>query len=1742
MAHAWLDSLSDDWVSQPGSDASADQLPPLPAHQDSRPHKRDSPSRIPKLTHSSKPVGALSNVSSPSVLSERSASDINISRRLSPSKLSQEVKFTSSKGDMRVISNESAGSVVHNEDAKPDSPEKDEQGTPEWKRRLVYGDMAYGEQKDLFCSAAAGLQDMFKPPAAPDPTAVIHNLPSEAHEMTLPSSPPPYPQPVTEADLEEYAEYEEEDFDYPADVTPSPSPRRLQKEIKYKLDDSSPIADSRNKDVASYDWTPEPAGENEIFRDESCMTAPQGDASSSRKPSGRSDILNEDFSPILIGKHSDDQGKVDFAPLEVPVDQLWQKLERLRVNQMLLDSQADLQGDLGPSPSKPADPETTMDYMRSGGFINVRRGGRSGDGSFYNRGLSSEIGADTSEMLPEESLQASTPKEFPSIRTWTTKSMPIFESPETSALPKAPYPSPEKDEVASQDARARSGSPLKLFGPYDTFTNQTLLRRISQFEERSDSQSRQSSNSVAADVAHDLQRGEGSDSFFRFSRRISQFGGKDLDGYEFTGDISDEIFEDPDDVDKENVAPQDISIPVYPFQSGAVYGDDSPESRSGLLVRRRRSKADGSSEMQGVMEDDFDGRRSQASLDGAYQREAELESKRPRTSPSKDPTPKRRRTLHRTDIAFARESRQSATTDSSVQMSLTPGKKRKDALPGGFELADPSVLALRNILQPRSPDSSRRASENLDQQNKKSPLRALQDDSLALLSDVPTETDRKPSIRTQDFVDQAAQIMAMIRNQVKPELGSLDESEEDPGPGSGDRPASPNDSLQDSTEPFSRPPSREGRPSTWSPPRQEDPEVTDKLKKYQEFSDMADIVSSSVRSMNLANDLRMKAGLPIPVVGDVVSDLPNVRITSNPFQGQENGLLGPEHLSNGSNRSGSHSYPSNSSRGSESRRIIRQENVSHLIPDKVGSMCLDKDKYVWIKQKGGATLPPHLRNIPPSDDSEEDPFASIPDLSVDMTREMQNLRLVAAQDAKRAEAHQALREHDGKVQEQSPKGIKAEEASPGTKKRNLTISFSSPVASIIRDISPDDYSYEERLDNSLEQLVDEPLKRSPQGRGDGAARFRQVSSRYGNFIPRPVSRIDEQDEESTVELPQDDRQVSILGDQSLVSHRTPNDRVTSFSMILSQTPGNGALALAPDDSALIGQNVGKLSLSPLSEFTLNNPDQSFGFEVSYVMGHRHMATGDGSRKVLSMAIRELVDRLGEAESHEAFWEDVTELDLHDKRLASLHMLDEFCGKLVTLDASANSLNHLDGVPSTVRELKVSRNLLTELTSWDHLMNLQYVDVSDNEVTSLSALKSLVHLRSVKADNNQLTSLDGMDSHDGLLSLRARNNLIEEVDFAMIKFDRLEELDLGGNCINSVHNLELLPALTRLKLAKNRLQRTPQVEDMRQLRHLDLSDNELTTLDVGGFPNLHSVHADRNYINKVGGFDRARRLDSLSLREQRGEVGLDMDFLSGAYEVRKLFLSGNLLEKFSPRVDFLNLQLLELANCGLQSLPEQMGQTMPNLRTLNINFNAVSDLRPLQYVPRLKKLLVAGNRLGDSTKVTRLLSEFPHLTQLDVRDNPMTLGFYAPLQVLVPQSGSELPDPFVLPAADVARDEAFAARLDEGTRLRRRLHQVVLVASCKRLRVLDGLSMRRRDVLARDSLLDTLIKDGLLLSEEASLAPTRGDSRKATDVHDADEDTIADDQARAQLEDEAEEAWQHNETLKSARWSREDSFA
>ncbi|ETS79429.1 hypothetical protein PFICI_09282 [Pestalotiopsis fici W106-1] len=1811
--HAWLDSLSEDWVSQPRDDSSQAQLS---VFSDSRAASQQSDSRAAGI---SLPTPSQSihkpDLSTTDALGERSSNNINIqaSQRQS-SRGSDDVK-SSQRGRhiSRSHSASASGSVQHNtieHKSLSASPAKNRADIPEWRRRLLHREGDYAEPLNLFSSAGAGLESMFRPPPRADAIPEeAHDEDHTAHDMTMPSSPPPYFK--SRSQNVSGGTFEESSLEF-SEIQPALLKQGIAQRINNENDSGSSMLDNSFVDRATQ--SRDDATKNQGQRSSISATSKQY-LDVSRRVSGRSDTRNEDFSPIYLTRLSKEDGKITFAPTELSADSLRKRLDEIRQDHSFMKSDSREQESTMPQD----DLDSTQDYARQGAFLNIKRGGYSAEGSFRRRPLSPAAQADTSEMLPESSLQASTPKHFPAtIRIIAPTESNDHTSSESPDFPRGPDPSPDK---RPEHSHSIGGSPLKLFGPYDTFTNQTLMRRISQFE---DPVTENPSYDASLDNSHSsllsAQEGNSSNSMIpptvagqprkqqlscghdEVLGIVNNFGAGDLDDYVFSEDISLGPVERSELRDKENVAP------IRSSQTRGVVFDLGHKSSSSVLedeelkleLRRTRTSTNASSSKHSAS-----GLRSSRPASsperalgsrfvlGTPKRDSS-ETKRPRTSPSKDPTPKRRRTLHRSDIAYGLEAHPAAieaVRNVHCQMQSGIGRKRKDARPSELQQsANSAVMANRQVIRPRTPTPSQRSSVQREQEfstgfSRESINAALSrpssEGSDMVSQDFQPNGSRRVSIKTQDFFVEAEKIMAMIRNKARPSnlydgLDSVDESKADIS--SRRKTASAEESYDDSyedsfQEPFLRPPSREGGPVLHLATRQQDPAIADKLKQYEEKSDMGDLITYSMRSMGLAKEATrevkrlnkaLKADLQYnhtrsstPEEGEVISDLSNVRLSRNPDASIDDELGPIASHGSGSSSGSTNSIPTaSSSRGSEFRRLIAPDAVSQVIGDHVGNMQLDKEKNVWMKVKTPRREPLGL-NILPSEDSEEDPFASIPDLSVDVNKEKQHLNLKTGplddlqeyvkedfphppasgkkptatdkpvdlgtllsyakqtfqgKNKSMPDAAKEVEEDEEVEHEITLDEDRVQKSSPA-RKRNLTITFSSPVASFIQDALPQELHGDTTIDeiSAEESLVDDDSAHSSdRGRGvkPGASAIRNVdqsrsrsrsksvrrslSVRGRTFIPRPVSRIDEQDEETAaVEVSVlEQGQLSILGESSVILPNGAEQRRNSVSFLFT-TPA--PIRQIPQRLAtpIIAEHVGMLSLSPLSELTFNHGDRSNALEVSYVVGDDYLVTGDKSKRVMSQAIRALVEKITEVEPFEPDWDSISVLNINGKRLGSLHKLDEFCGSIVTMDASDNLLSHLDGVPPSVRNLKITHNHLSELTAWGHLLNLQYVDISNNQINSLHAFKDLVHLRNLRADNNLITGLDGIKFHDSLQVLRARNNMIEEVDLEGTRLHRLTELDLQGNHIRAVANIEQLSCLSTLNLEDNYLTSfATTTDDMPSLRYLQLSGNAITELSLASFPSLRLLHADRNQLTTLKGFSRTRRLDSLSLREQRGEEPLNISFLTAAYEVRKLFLSGNLLATFDPKVDFLNLQYLELANCGLQSLGANFGQLMPNLRTLNLNFNALEDLSALRFIPRLKKLLVAGNRLSDTIALANLLPEFPHLAKLDLRDNIATLGFYPPIQSLVSVEQESDLDPFVLPDANKERDDSFSKRLDLGTKQKRRFYEIAVTQRCGRLKTLDGLSVDRQRIRQKDHVWQALLDCGVI--SHVSKKDTEGD--------------------------------------------------
>ncbi|KAI0364092.1 hypothetical protein BV20DRAFT_956956 [Pilatotrama ljubarskyi] len=466
----------------------------------------------------------------------------------------------------------------------------------------------------------------------------------------------------------------------------------------------------------------------------------------------------------------------------------------------------------------------------------------------------------------------------------------------------------------------------------------------------------------------------------------------------------------------------------------------------------------------------------------------------------------------------------------------------------------------------------------------------------------------------------------------------------------------------------------------------------------------------------------------------------------------------------------------------------------------------------------------------------------------------------------------------------------------------------------------------------------------------------------------------------------------------------------------------------------------------------------------------------------------LVQVITDVQPFEPYWEELSSIDLSHRNLDSTARLKEFLPKLDSLSLNSNQLAWLSGVPGSVRTLSVASNLLTGVTSFSHLLNLENLDISRNQIDSLRQLECLRHLRELRADGNRIDSVDGLQRMDGLIKLSLQGNEIRELDLQPYK-TRLEMLNLSQNRISSIGGLGSVPSLVALNLDNNALGELEPEVTMPRLRILRVSGNRLQTLDAAPFPNLRTLYADNNSLGSIVRAYRLTKLENLSLRNQSGRGGLALS-IRDVRDVKRLYLSGNPLKAGFMSEPCYNLVYLELAACRLITLPADFARMVPNVRVLNLNYNFLEDPSPLQGLVRLRKLTIIGSRIKGAKQLVRVLRGMKDMEMIDFRQvpsmNPCTLGWYLPLLVkdlpgaLQPSDGDRPSESAALAQApgpghgphrsargrpDVLwreLDAKFRRDLPDDAYVGRLAYRGLVMRACPHIRMLDGVEVERKE--------------------------------------------------------------------------------
>lgn len=1533
-----FDSLSEDWVSQPRSPHSeqARQSPSVSSSPGQL--SNGSQSRIPRIK--SRTSSRLSTNSTTSAqratstavkdsvkqpLREKTASNLNTNRsRPQPKDAfkpgNESPKSNRShkiKGPERSPPSIAQDTVQHK--VSPSKPENNH-GTPEWKRRLG-SNRGSGEQPDLF--SPIGLQNVFRPPTVKGKGErkkgrSYHS--SAANEML--SSPPSQAvqQPATRIGKpRQQATHALDTVDRTSEGLQDTAPQEVNAIAKRPDREGGVVRPSQIPDGHLKDRTDThtvaDGDANGPSSDRSGIPTPRMDdpdqfhedsvlldtiAERSRVTSGQTEDYNEGLSPFYVSRQHTVDGRIDYAAV-IDTEQVLQRMQNIMLqNKQKLTSRSSdrnigYAGDSTPkvfvsqecpssdrtSHSLPDDLSTgTESFMLHGGFVNRHRGGHSQDGSFMRKPLSPS-------SSPSDHVAGS-----PRVSTARRK-LSGSSSKSLQARTEADHPSTPKgnqmDEASSERPRS-SGSPLKLFGLYDTYTNDRLSRRMSKFEETMpDSAGVDDDLEDKEDFASPEARSRPSSVSGRSTNargkrptsRFSSFGEGELDKHPFD---SYRPLSLPDPTER----PRDVPVPKR--IAGQFMFEAAAAESAGSTPRRKRKKYPSTSTAfpdDAEIPDLENERKTGSTYDDQPQKVVQTaHGKRLPNSPPKVPQSKRRRTLVESELNLDSISAPLISEVNQVPIQSVVGRKRKDALYGdSTQTADPSVLATRHILRPRNPTPSQSGHSGLHGTNASAAFRQHQRhhqsggvhrlNQSEPMVDAPTErlaeelaslalnvaqdmSDevRKPSVTTADFFNEAQQIMQLIRARGRPPSSHI--SEEEPAADADEEDYDYDSKLMDSTkDEFSRPPSREGGSMRkLREPAQVDARIISQLRKFEEDEDIDMALSSSLKSLKIAHstenpsaiirnamqedDAHIESDSNIRILGRTMGThkqkqpssttrVPSITTDAQPQSFGSHSTSGP---------STQCSVPSSSSRGSRNRAIIAPETVAHLLSDQVAGMTFDHEKQIWVKSRNSSKAEGSCKKGSNcSEITDGDLLGEIPDLSVDEIEELRRIKVVDYPSNRLPSASDRVSNHDFAELDAKVRHLAETGASSISR---LQTANSQPTG--LGDVS----SAPSKLSHfASSNLVPETRTTSwgdeafaPKAPGEGAAN-------PSSEPPRKVERGEEVEHEISI------LEGRISRTPKRGCHRQPRVVTVAFSSPLvdqietSYLHDEGSHPLEDDDDRDLEDSPRRYGGEK------GTPSSARRLSIGFKRGSNHRSA---SRRI-SIGQQNFITR------------PMSRLDEHEE-LSIVHCSNAV-GRNVALSTPLNRLSL--AIPRTSGH---SSSIGFRLSPLPDFTVHQIDRPLDRSVLASGqgsrALQRQDHRVSLSTQEivKKITDVEPYEPYwEYLRAMNLRERGILTLHMLSDFCTRLEELDVSNNQLGELNGAP--SSIRYLNVRRNCLSSLTAWGHLYNLQYLDVSGNQLTSLrGFQSLVHLRELKADDNQIENLEGIFALDGLINLSLKRNR----------------------------------------------------------------------------------------------------------------------------------------------------------------------------------------------------------------------------------------------------------------------------------
>jgi internalin A len=325
---------------------------------------------------------------------------------------------------------------------------------------------------------------------------------------------------------------------------------------------------------------------------------------------------------------------------------------------------------------------------------------------------------------------------------------------------------------------------------------------------------------------------------------------------------------------------------------------------------------------------------------------------------------------------------------------------------------------------------------------------------------------------------------------------------------------------------------------------------------------------------------------------------------------------------------------------------------------------------------------------------------------------------------------------------------------------------------------------------------------------------------------------------------------------------------------------------------------------------------------------------------------------------------------------------QILSSMTELDLGRNRITDISSLGSltNLTTLNLGHNRITDISFLGSLTNLTTLHLGHNKITDISFLGSLTYLTELDLYNNQITDISFLGSLTNLTTLNLSYNQITDISF-LGSLTNLTRLDLNNNRITDFSFLGSLTNLTTLNLIYNQITDISFLGSLTNLTTLHLGYNQITDISfLGSLTNLTRLHLNNNRITDISFLGSLTNLTTLNLSYNQIT---DISFLGSLTNLTKLYLYNNQITDISFLGSLTNLTTLDLNNNQITDI-SFLG-SLTNLTTLDLNNNQISDISFLGSLTYLTTLYLNYNQITDISALRSLTN----LTTLDLNNNQIT---------------------------------------------------------------------------------------------------------------------------------------------------------